>query len=349
MGWKAFLRAAEQSARRADRARMARHRELVREHARLEKHLAAQQRAYDKAAAKAAAIAAAKAEVEEFESYLDLLISLHKEAGPIWNWADHQRASPPPKPEPMTARQGQAEAALAAFQPSFLDKLLFRTNAKRAALDKALARAQHLDAEDDANAAKSYRSAYQTWEQRRQVAEGVLKGDVAAFKRALMVAAAYDDLKEFKVSVTVEPHPDVIVLSCTLQDDELVPTEELKLTAAGKVSTKEMPAARRWTLRQDFVCSSALRAALETFVVLPQILRVIVNVKESRLDSSTGKHVQPTILALHITRSALRGINLDAIDPSDSIKNFNARMKFKKTTGFEPVEPITVDEQWVST
>jgi hypothetical protein len=59
--------------------------------------------------------------------------------------------------------------------------------------------------------------------------------------------------------------------------------------------------------------------------------------------------VCPTVLAVHFTRGTLMRLNFAAIDPSESLKNFPHRMKFKKTSGFDPVDKITSDEQWVTT
>lgn len=68
-----------------------------------------------------------------------------------------------------------------------------------------------------------------------------------------------------------------------------------------------------------------------------------------RINSSTGHKEVPTILAVHFTRDALTRLNFAAIDPSDALKNFPHRMKFKKTTGFDPVDDMTADEQWITT
>ena len=109
-----------------------------------------------------------------------------------------------------------------------------------------------------------------------------------------------------------------------------------------------MAAGKYWALYQDHVCSCALRIARETLAVLP-VSRVLVNVRATRLDSSTGHPGVVTLLGVNIVREILGRLNLATIDPSDSMKNFPHRMKFKKTAGFEPVEPVTTDEQWVTT
>jgi hypothetical protein len=68
-----------------------------------------------------------------------------------------------------------------------------------------------------------------------------------------------------------------------------------------------------------------------------------------RLDSSTG-HMRPDpILAVRFALESLARLNVKAIDPSDSLKNFPHRMKFKKTVGFDRIESMTADEQWVTT
>jgi hypothetical protein len=66
------------------------------------------------------------------------------------------------------------------------------------------------------------------------------------------------------------------------------------------------------------------------------------------LDPSTGHLVELTVLAVHIAREDIDRLNLDAIEPVAAMKNFPHRMHFKKTTGFTEVEPITADEQWVT-
>ena len=172
--------------------------------------------------------------------------------------------------------------------------------------------------------------------------------DLGAYRAALDLARPFEALRAFKSRVVVaDLQSDVATIRCHIDDEEIVPREEMKLTASGKVSTKEMAAGKYWLLYQDHVCSAALRIARETFAVLP-IQRVIVNIGASQLDTATGHPRDVVFLAANIEREAFGLINFAAIDPSDSFKNFGHRMKFKKTSGFDAVDPITHDEQWVS-
>jgi hypothetical protein len=131
-----------------------------------------------------------------------------------------------------------------------------------------------------------------------------------------------------------------------VDDDDLVPGEEVRLTATGKISTKEIPATRYWLLHQDHFCSCAIRVARETLAVLPAS-RVVVHIELRRLDSSTGHRELETIISVNFDRAALARLNFDSIDPSDALSKFKTRMSFKKASGFESVEPISLDEQWV--
>jgi hypothetical protein len=67
---------------------------------------------------------------------------------------------------------------------------------------------------------------------------------------------------------------------------------------------------------------------------------VVVNAIGNLLNSATGRQEDQAILSVSIYRDSLDQINFDAIDPSDSMRNFVHNMKFSKTTGFSPVEKI---------
>jgi len=140
---------------------------------------------------------------------------------------------------------------------------------------------------------------------------------------------------------------DAATVSVLIRNDEIIPQEELKMSAAGKLSTKAIPASRYWSIYQDHVCSCALRVALDTFAVLP-VRRTIANIARTMVDASTGHVVRPTIFAIHVAREDIDRLNLDGIEPSAAMKNFLHRMAFKKTTGFGEVKAITADEQWAS-
>ncbi|MBK8100749.1 MAG: hypothetical protein IPK26_26990 [Planctomycetes bacterium] len=180
-----------------------------------------------------------------------------------------------------------------------------------------------------------------------ELAHGVLRRDPMWYRRALEGLQRLDDLLELGIEVTAnEVESDAVALNCAVRDAEIVPPEEVKLSAAGKLTTKKWAESKYWGLYQDFVCGCALRLAREALGLLP-ISRVVVNVSTRMLNTSNG-HIEPTtILATHFTRQALAAINVDGVDASDSLTNFDWRMTFKKTSGFERVSAIVLSDNWV--
>jgi hypothetical protein len=337
MGYKQFLRSMEAAQRRHERAALRRHRELV-------KHAARQQRVRDKEAARQDAVD----EVAEFDSYLEVLVSVHRDCADVWDWQALSTAPAPSPPIHSKTREAAARQALASYSPGFFERLFGKAKRRRVELASDIENACKAESQEYEQARVAHHQSATLWHLQREIAQGVLRRDTATYRRALEHADPFSELLAFNTRVTLETiEPDLVALVCYLEDEELVPKEELKLTAAGKVSTKDMPTARFWALQQDYVCSCALRAARETLAALP-VSRVIVNVQATRMDTSTGHMGPVTLLAIHFERPALQRLNMEAIDPSDSLRNFQHRMKFKKSSGFEPVERITADEQWVS-
>jgi hypothetical protein len=288
-------------------------------------------------------------EVKQFENYLDLLVSLHKECGDDWDWPALAKADAPPPPRRRDRHESAAAAKLQAYKPGFFEKLFGGDKKRLAVLANAVERARDADQASHSEALREYQAAHSLWNTRRTLAPRVVSGETSAYSEALEHAAAFEELAAFRTRIAVAAaESDVVALLCELGSDELIPPEEVKLTAAGKLSSKAMAAGRYWALYQDHVCSCALRIAAETFAVLP-VSRVIVNIGTVQTNTSTGHRELATFLAVHFVRGTLAKLNLDKIDPSDSMKNFPHRMKFKKTSGFEAVAPITPDEQWVTT
>ncbi len=230
-----------------------------------------------------------------------------------------------------------------------MDRTFGGATKHRALLEHTVTQGVATDCARNDAAIAAFRQQHAAWATNVRLASGVLKFEHAACAEALTHADAFGAVQSFKTSVKLDKvATDVATLSAVLHDDEIVPREEVKLTASGKLTTKDMAIGKYWALFQDHVCSCALRIALETFAVIP-VGRAIVNIAVIRRDTSTGHSGAVAILAVHFMRNAVEDLNLEAIDPSDSMKNFPHRMRFKKTTGFEPIDVMTDDEQWVTT
>jgi hypothetical protein len=346
VGWKQFVRAVQADARRyqrevkrqnarAERESMRRHRELHRLQRELDKHSEKAQAAND---------------VARFDNYLELLVSLHCDDDMFeWDWADLANA---PAPNPPTRRNDHESAATGAqilYVPNLIDKLFGAAKKRQAELQAGVENGRR---EDDAQHARAMQEHYERergWAARRQLASRILASDATAYLAGLEYASAFSELAAFQTRVTVaELEREALAVTCEITDDEIVPSEEVKLTASGKLTKKTMAAGRYWALYQDHLCSAALRVARELFDLLP-VSRAVVNIGPVRVNTATGHRESVVFLAVHLSRSGVDSLNLEKIDPSDSMKNFPHRMRFKKTSGFEPVEPMLLSEQWVTT
>jgi hypothetical protein len=320
---------------------MAQHRELVRQY-----------REYARSAMqtqKELARQSAAAEAAEYANYVTMLTSVHTDCSEPWDWHAVTRSRPPAEPVRQNPAEAAARAGLEAHSPGFVDKMFGGAKQRRALLEEALQRGIALDQQHYEAAMNDYRTRLNQWNYQTGLAPGVLSLHPEACRSALWYVGAFDELEGFGSRVTLDAiAQDAATFRCVIEDQEIVPTEEVKLLADGKLSTREMAAGKYWALYQDHVASCAIRIAREAYAITP-IERVIVNVNVARPDPSTGHLVRPAILAVHFIRGTLTRLNLAAIDPSDALKNFPHRMKFKKTTGFDPIEEMTPDEQWVTT
>jgi hypothetical protein len=320
---------------------MSQHRELVRQHREYVRSATQTQKELERQNA--------AAEAAEYANYVTMLTSVHTDCSEPWNWHAVTASRPPVEPVRQNLAEAAARAALQAHSPGLVDKMFGGARQQRAQLEEAVHRGIALDQQHYESAMHDHRTRFNQWTYQTNLAPGVLSLHPEACRSALWYVGAFDELEGFGNRVMLDTiTQDAATFYCVIGDQEIVPTEEVKLTASGKLSTKEMAAGKYWALYQDHVASCAIRIARETYAITP-IERVIVNVQAARLDPSTGHMVCPTILAVHFTRATLTRLNFAAIDPSDSLKNFPHRMKFKKTSGFDPVEDMTSNEQWVTT
>lgn len=343
--------------RHSQRVAVERHRELARQVRAREAELVEQERIAraqynrtkreEQEAAKIAERQRAVDEVALFESYLEVLTSIHRDLVLDTDWVAIASSKPPEAPAPSTENERKARATLRSHAPGILARLSGAARRTREELERAvedgkaqdelahrqaLAEHQHLLAKHGAEVA---------------LAHLVLGQNTGGYQQALGALTQLDDLVELGIEAGADAlEADAVALSCIVRGDEIVPDCEVKLSAGGKMTSKKLAESKYWGLYQDFVCGCALRLAREAFGLLP-VSRVVVNVSCRMLNSSTGHVDLSTILAVHFTRTAVAAINPDAVDASDSLLNFNSRMKFKKTSGFDVVEAIQLADSWV--
>lgn len=318
MAWKSVVRSLEREARR-------RQRELERQ----KKELARMQE-----------LERAKFEVDEYENYIDIIKSIHKDCGGEWNWQEISTSNPPEQPQLQRKNELEAQKAFDNYVPSFFDKLFKRVEKKKVTLSEKIKKAREIDEIEFKKAQEEYQQNYKEWKEITEIARKICERDINAYLEVIKKVNPFEEIKQIGSCVEFRViSKDLIVSTLLVHDEKVIPKEEKSLLKSGKLSIKPMPPTRFYELYQDYVCGCVLRIARELFALLP-IEMVIVNAISNMINKKTGHMEEMPILSVAIPRKTLEVLNFDAIDPSDSMKNFVHRMKFKRGQGFEPVESL---------
>lgn len=280
-----------------------------------------------------------------YESYIDNITSIHVHciSDPI-DWQSILNQPPPSKPIRANDLESDAQTKFETFEPSLLNKLFNNEAKKKEILREKIATAIAKDDEIHQNNLSQYREKHALWEKRLTLAKRLLKNDYLAYIDTINEFNPFTNIENLGTGIEfiVDINGNITVSIC-VHSDQVIPKEKYSLRQSGTLSLKEMPKSEFNTLYQDYVSSCTLRIAAELFALLP-IERVLVNAKDNLLNPKTGYVEEQTILSVMLMRKTFEQINLHHIDPSEAMKNFLHKMRFKKTTGFDIIEPLSFDE-----
>lgn len=169
----------------------------------------------------------------------------------------------------------------------------------------------------------------------------ILEGDIDAYYEVIETVEPFAELVDFGSEFELgTENPKLMVAEFNIKEEDVIPDTMVTLTEAGNVSEKKMTKTAYYEMLQDYVCSVMIRIARDMFALLP-VDKVIVHAVDNALNTATGNQEEVTYVSVIFDRATFEKINLDAIDPSDSLSNFEYNMKFGKTTGFKPVVKLT--------
>ena len=278
--------------------------------------------------------------VADYEAYLNLIQTLHHYQAPDFDWQALQNQSPPQVPKQQEQRQKQAKLALEKYQPNFIDKLFGLAKKRRKILEQNYLQAIEQDQAASQQDLLKYTQTHENWADNQSLAKQILLGQTQAYEQALDLDNPLESLEEWLEHYQVHClNAHDLELQVLTKTDEFVPDFILAQTTTGKLSRKKMPQSRFNEIYQDYVCSLALRLALEYLAYLP-LKRVLIQIQIPMLNRATGYMEEQTILSVLFPKASLTQLNLSALDPSDAMRNFIHTMSFSKTQGFQAVEPL---------
>ena len=325
MGWKGNLRSGIALARSFERAERRRANESARQY---------------KAMVKQEAFENGQRAVQEYNNYVELISSTHKEQSERIDWNDILNEPEPLKPIKSDKKQKEAEHNLANYVPSFLDKVLGSINKKRQQLETLIETAKSMDRSIYDNDLQQYADDYQEWKKYNRFARGVLSADTEVYKKVLEHLNPFSDIEEIGSRINIMFEKEHVVVTLFANGISVIPDFTLTQTATGKVSKKKMPIGNFYELYQDYICSCVLRVAREIASFLP-LKYIFVNAQSEMVNTRNGHLEQQTILSVAMPIAMLGKLNYDTIDPSDSMQNFIHNMAFSKTKGFNEVATIS--------
>jgi hypothetical protein len=171
-------------------------------------------------------------------------------------------------------------------------------------------------------------------------AQSVLAGDIDAYFNVIAEVGPFDDLLEYGSGFEVgTDDPKVMQIEFQVKSDDIVPTQYPDMKANGELVMKDFTKSAYYELVQDYVSSTMLRVARDTFALLP-VQYVLIHAVDKILNPATGNDEEVTIASVKIKRDALATLNFERIDPSDCLESFESNVKFKKTTGYAPVDRV---------
>jgi hypothetical protein len=314
MGYKATIRAMEAAQRRQQRDAQKRQRELERQ---------------NKEQIKRSAIEQARLEVETHENKLEVLLSVHKQQGEVWDWVALASSLPPPCPKRNSNHELKTRQLM----------LVSTSQQKEAAIEQA--RLQ--DEQAFQEAIQTYSSEKAEHEKLKGLAFRILAQEHHAYIEALVELSPLREISDLGSLLHFTVH-NATLIGCEIKvnSSQIIPTEVITLTASEKLSVKPMPRGRFHEIYQDYVCGCMLRVAREVFAMLP-VETVLVTVLADLLDSRTGQIAEQPVLSAAMPRTVIARLNFDHLDPSEALENFRHRGDFKatrKSGGFQPITPL---------
>ncbi|MBA8837147.1 hypothetical protein [Ochrobactrum sp. RH2CCR150] len=315
MGWRSVVRSIERAAKQAKREDVRR----------------------KKQAHKNQMFALSAEAVSDLEDYFTKLVSFHKTCALTVNWADHQLPQAPKLSSEYEQKVFKAAKEIENFRPGAFDFFFGGTQRRLNRLNNA-----HIHALSEyERAQQTFNQEHEDWSKLASFIGDVFNGKVAALKQKLFDAQEIFKNASIGTQIQFEIKDSFVHAVPTLHGLEHLPKIRRKQLASGRLSETRMPESQFNELYQDYVCSAAFRIALDVFNTVP-IASVLITCEIPLLNKQTGYVENTPILSVHVFRTTLERMNMDRIDPSDALSNFNHVMKFKKSRGFERIEPLQI-------
>ncbi|MBC6605365.1 hypothetical protein H8B13_00895 [Hymenobacter sp. BT188] len=324
MSWKGAARSFVATTRRIERDQQRRGRVAAQQFKQLQKE---------------EAITNATQAVANYNEYLGVIKSVHHDCNDPIDWVTIQREPTPVPPLPSTEHEQKAQLALDTYQPGFFDRLFKRGPGKVKRMTEAVGTARQQDQQLTAERQAEHARQLTAWQDRQDLTRQVLAKDSDVYSQVLEIFTPFEGIRQLGSRLEFTFTADHIEVDVHVGTAEVIPDFVVTQLASGKLSRKTLPISKFNELYQDYVCGCLLRVAREVQAHLP-VSQVVVHALTKQLNPATGLIENQVIASAAMPRDTLAQLNFTALDPSDSMRNFNHTMKFTKTGGFQAVDRV---------
>lgn len=266
--------------------------------------------------------------VNQFNNYIHAITNMHQEKMEPINWEKINKTPEPFSSGEMGPRQQDAVNKYNQYKPSILERIFKNLAAKKERqLTQAIEQAKD---EDEAT--------YQKWKQLTELASGVLDGNAYAYEQVIRNSHKFDDMRERSTLHVV--NPQTVEMDVQVEPKDIVPKKKIQLTKTGKVSKRKTGKSKYYRMSKDFVSSHAIWTARCLFASLP-VETCVIHMTETVINTSTGHYEQRVLLSVLFDRETMNELNVDLVDPSDAMDNFQHHIDFRVTKGFRSVKRVT--------
>ena len=145
---------------------------------------------------------------------------------------------------------------------------------------------------------------------------------------------------EFSISFDVRDSGNLIVLDIDLPEIENFPLKKMQMLASGKISVKNKT---QKEIKQDYLLSTtgiSFYFASIAFSSAPIIEKVLVSGYTQRINKATGNTEDEYVYTVIFTKDQFQELNIENIDPSLALQQFEHRIDMTKTFDLKTIIPF---------
>ncbi|MCJ8011626.1 hypothetical protein MUG84_07660 [Paenibacillus sp. KQZ6P-2] len=269
-------------------------------------------------------------EIEWYKNQLEWIETIHQICGESVDWERLAASAPPFRRGESGPHEKLAEAGLADYKPTRMQKLLKQDAAVKQELQDQIALAREKDQQE-----------YLEWKSLTDFAMNILEGNRTVYLRVLEEIAPLEDLLALGSGLEYTVlSAEAVEVELDVNSGEIIPHESRALTEDGVLSRSRLSKEEYHELERKYVCGSVLRIARELFALLP-LTTVLIHARDTKANLETGQEEYVTVLSIRFERNALSKVNLDQEAGPQLLTHFEHHIQFDASTGFDPVEKLS--------